>query len=515
MKFISLTLLIFLFPLNVFALKPFEKVEILYSQAKYTELLTELDSIEDKKNQGIVSYWRALALSKTQQYSEAVQSFQKAISFNYIPDDLYYEFGQTLYVSDKLVEARIAFKNSLAKKYKMGVSLYYMGYISVQLKDYKKAVSYFKMVEDVSSKEEKEELLQASYTQIGDIYLSQVEKEGNRLNSIEKYVLPYYEEAYEMNKSSRLAQEISEKIEKLQRKYDLVLFKMRNGKPTQRPPHFLKLSASVMQDSNVNSSIKEYEESSLASQYSFFSRYSFYPGNVYSISTELSGSFQKYHSEKNEVKQNDNYDVGAALRMNYEHSYRGRAATTYIDYDYNYLANANDDGKNMKKDSTTHSFSIGEEIPFFKDNPTTLRYRFSNKIAVQDIESSTTHSFSYEQLYALGKINVFSYLALDISNFQNNLEENNNATTLRFDFIFPTIFNSLNPNIFLSMTKTKYVKDSSRGEATLFNPGLSLVRPFNKSFYGTLTYSMMNQTAKLDSDEFKKNVISFNLDYIY
>src|SRR5690606_24409942 len=85
-----------------------------------------------------------------------------------------------------------------------------------------------------------------------DIYLEQVEKQKDSFHGVEKYVVPQYQLALNANPYSNLAKDIKEKIEKLQRKYDLVLFRMRNGRFTQRPPYFIKVNASVSQDSNVN-----------------------------------------------------------------------------------------------------------------------------------------------------------------------------------------------------------------------------------------------------------------------
>lgn len=504
--------------------KSLEEIYTLYTQGEYGEVINRLNKVDqtetkDEKMKGLVNYWLAISNAKMNEFNQAIRHFQQAIANSYVPDDLYYEFGQVLYVADKLPQARIAFKNSVAKNYKVAVSLYYMGFISEKLKDLKKAVSYYKMIEKTEDPEKKD-VIQASKMQVGDIYLAQVEKQSDSFHGIEKYVLPEYQSALSANPNSSLASEIKTKIEKLQRKYDLVLFRMRNGRATQRPPYFLKVSAGVSQDSNVNnvadiSGNEAVNEESIISNYGFFGRYSFYPNNFYSVATELSGNFNRYHSDNKEVTANDNYNLTAGLKINFEHSYKDRPATTYLEYEYGFNANDINQDDKLEKFNTSHLFGISEEIPFSENNPTVFRYRYIAIKGIDDIYSYNTNSFIWEQLYGLGGVNLYSYLGYDFNKFASNELFDNTALTARLDIILPTFINLFNPNLFVSYTNTQYDNDSLRDATTAVTPGVSINRPFGKHFYGTLTYSQTNQSGTLEADTFDKQVISFNLDYIY
>src|SRR5690606_4082582 len=125
----------------------------------------------------------------------------------------YYEIAQAYYVSDKLIEARQQFRNSVKIGFKRAVSLYYMAFISQQIKDVKKAASYFNAIEKLPD-DEKRDVIQAARMQLGDIYLAKVEQMPNSFKKVEEVVIPQYKKALAWDEDSSLAPEIREKIEK-------------------------------------------------------------------------------------------------------------------------------------------------------------------------------------------------------------------------------------------------------------------------------------------------------------
>ena len=194
-----------------------------FNEGDYQQVLLDLDKIEidikkhkkhKKDIQGLVYYWKAVTYAKINEYEQSLAFFKNSIEENYIPKDLYYEYAQALYVSEKLKGARLAFKKSVKKKFKRGVSLYYIAYISQQLKDNKKAVKFYTMIEKLPE-EEKKDVVQAARMQIGDIYLMQVEKMPNTFKSVRDYIIPQYRKAIEFDKQSTLAEEIRTKIRTL------------------------------------------------------------------------------------------------------------------------------------------------------------------------------------------------------------------------------------------------------------------------------------------------------------
>jgi len=507
-----------------------EHILEIFKTGDYENVIKELDLIQanidkfkksKKDMQGLVYYWKGISSLRLNEFEDGIDYLEKAISIKYDASDLFYEYGQALYISERLKDARIAFKQSVKNKFKIGVSLYYIAYISQQLRDYKKAVSFYNMIEKLPEEDSKE-ILQASRMQIADIYLIQVEKLPDSFTSVQKYVIPQYEKALEHDPNSKLAESIKTKIEVLQRRYDLLLFKMRNGRPTASPRYFLKANISYNIDDNVNSldsdSLSSLDKKDYASNYTntgFYGRYSFYPNSALSVSPELSASYTKYQSDSTNIMVNNNYYVTSGLQFNYEHMYNKAPATTYLNLDYTFKADDADADKKLKKSSQTTAITISEQLEFWTTNPTTLRYKFSQTKAEVDTSSFNTSSFIWEQLINRGSYTLFTYTSFDFLRFPSATSSNNNMITLRADLILPTAFGLFNPNFFISDTMTNYIEDSSKGITTLYTYGMSLNRPLGNKFYTTISYTIESQKGKLSTDEYRASLIGFNLDYFY
>ncbi len=502
----------------------------MYDSGEYSEALAGLEKIQTNvadhaKNradiQGLVYYWKGLCYIKQNEFETANEFLQKAINIKFKTNDIFYEYGQSLYALDKMKEARIAFKKSVRLKYKMAVSLYYIAYISQQLKDYKKAVSFYNAIEKLDD-EEKADVLQAARMQVGDIYLKQVEKMPNTFKSVKKYVVPQYEKALDVDSKSNLADDIRAKIKKVQRRYDLMLFKMRNGVPTVDPRYFLKFNALYGTNNNVNAtdadSLEALEDKDYSSAYmntGFFGRYTLYPSSSYSITPELSVDYTKYLSDSEYIKPNNSRMYKAGLQINYEHIYNNTPATFYINLDYSINEDDADADDTLAKASSTTSFSLSEGIQIWDGNPSTFRYRLSSTTAEVETESSSTNSLIWEQLVNRGSQTFFFYTAFDMTIYPEAESSNTNAITLRVDWILPTLWGLINPNLFISDRMTNYIEDSDRGVTSLLSYGVSLNRPVSSKWYMTFDFVMDSQSAKEETDVYTASKMSLNLDYIY
>ena len=62
-----------------------------------------------KANQlkGLLNYWKGMSYSRINEFDKAIEYFSKAIELKYETEDLFYEYGQVLYVADKFKKARI------------------------------------------------------------------------------------------------------------------------------------------------------------------------------------------------------------------------------------------------------------------------------------------------------------------------------------------------------------------------------------------------------------------------
>lgn len=503
-----------------------------FEEGKYEIVIEILDDLESriKKNsklgkqiQSLVYYWKGMSYSRLNDYELAEEFLKKAVDAKYDSQDLYYEYGQVLYVSEKYKRARIAFKKSVKKKFKMAVSLYYIASISKELKDYKKSVSFYNMLEKLP-KEKTQDVIQAARLEIGDIYLMQVEKRRDPFNSIKKYVIPQYRKALEVNEQNRLAEKIREKIENLERKYEITLFRMRNGKPTARPPQYIKATLLYGADDNVTLTSEENKKDLEAKEYaanyytaSFFSRYSFYPSSSFSMAPEVSAAYTKYNSEEIGIMSKNNYFLKGAIKTNFEHIYNDAPATFYFDLDYTYTADDADEDENLDFASTAYGLTLSEELQIFENNPSTFRFNYTTTAAEVETLSTASYGLSYEQIVLLKFCTVFWYNNYNITRFDDATAKasDSNTVTSRVDLIFPTLWGLFNPTVYASIANTNYIEDTDKGITGLTTYGLNMNRPVGRKLYLTADLSSATQVADQDDDNYEKMLMTFSLDYIY
>lgn len=506
-----------------------QKVYQWYESGEYETAISELEKFDrlipsSKKSAqiiGLIEYWKGLNYARMNEFDLAQTHLKNAIDKKYNAKDLYYEYGQVLYTQEKFHSARIAFKNSIKAKYKTAISLYYIAFISQELKDYKRAVRFYNMIEKLPE-EEKKEVIQAARMQVGDIYLERVEKLPDTYKSVKKYVVPQYKKALDWDSASTLAQDIKRKIEAIERKYELALFKMRNGRPTTRPPYFLRLNYLYGSNDNVNSideSTKDsLKDSQIASAYNtvgVFGRYTFYPSSTYSISPEVRANYTKYSSTESEILKNNNYAITTALKVNHEHSYNDAPATFYIDTEFTYNADDADADKTMALSSQVTSFSLNEELQLISGQSSNFRFQYSSTAPANDGEKYSTTSLTYEHLLYIGGTSIFGFIGQDRTRYASTTTQDTNILNSRFDFIFPTVWILFDPTIYLSYSKTSYINDSARDVANKTLYGFNLNRQVGPKMYLTFDFSIENQTAKADTDAYKKQIMSLNLDYIF
>ena len=403
------------------------------------------DGKDSKELRGLVHFWKAMSYTKLNDFEEAEKNFIKALALKYKSKDIYYEYGQVLYVASKYKRARIAFKKSVRNKYKIGVSLYYIAFISQELKDYKKAVSFYNMIEKLPEEENKD-VIQASRMQVGDIYLKQIERQRDPFRGIEKYVIPQYKKALSYDEDSSIASDIKAKIENLQRKYELILFKMRNGKATARPPHYLK--ANILYGSNTNATASNEAIAGTYLQTGIFSRYSVYPNSSYSYAPEFSATYTKYNEDDEALLPLNKYSLKGALKLNYEHLYKKLPATFYIDFDYAHNADDADADKEFAAADATYGVTFSEELQIWKNNPSTFRFRYETVAAEVETSSNTSMTFTYEQIVILKKVTLFFYNSYAMSSYAEADTSNTNTLTNRVDAIFPTFYGLFNPTLY-------------------------------------------------------------------
>jgi len=500
-----------------------------YSQGKYQATVEELKTIEAKLTQkgspnretlGLIQYWKGICYNRLQDFSESIKSFDKSLGLDYVPVDLHYEYGQALFAAEKLSEARIQFRESVKKKFKRGVSLYYIGYISKEMGERKKAFTFFKAINKLSEEEAKE-VRQASEMQVGDIYLEQVEKRADAFKSVETYVIPQYQLAYEIDKESALAPQIQEKIVNLQRKYDLILFQLRNGRPTLNPPYFLRISQEFGQDSNVTFSpaettISKAKQASIYSKTDFIGRYTFYYRDYFSIAPEFRFNNTYYFNRVPEIYRNDNFLLAPAVRTSYEHTLFKKPAAFLFDYDFNEARRDVNAEENLEFSSRSHSLMFGERFNYWNFGETIVRLRYRMLDSYLDVSDSNTTSLVFEQVRSLTLNTLLFYASYDRMRVTDSTYDTD-SLTLRVDLIMPRVKDWFTPSFGLSLTSTDPINNKDqRGRETLINPSARFAKTFKKNWRANLKYDYQKNDSK-DEENFAytKSVYAFELEYLF
>jgi len=532
MKFFLLIFSLVISTSKVFAQnkKIFDKAAELYFNGQYTEALIDLDKIQTEisqnqtKNQedlGLTHYWKGLINIKLFEYEKAINHFNQAISLKYIPKEIYYELGQAYFASDKLDKAEECFKKSISQKYKKAVSMYYVGYIAKELKDYKRAFKYFRGIQKLTDDPETSEVIQSAEFQIGDIYLDKVERHPDAFRAVDNHVIPQYEKALSINTKSNLASKIQEKIAMLQRKYDLILLQLRNGRPVLNPPYFLRLNLETGYDSNVtfspnNTTVLESDKASSFYKVGSFGKYTFYYSDFISISPEIGFTQTKYLKREEQIYKNDSRMFFPALRTAYEYNLGKKAASHLFDLEYSDVRRDVNSREKLDFNSSAKSFSLGERINYLRIGETTIRYKQRELNSYIDFSDSTTRSLILEQVLSFKSFLAFFYMSYDELRNKDNMFDTDSLTT-RVDFLLPTFKNWFTPVVGMGITRTNPINDvSNRGIEYLYNPSVRLNRNLDSHWRTGFKFDyQLNQSKDTDQFAFRKALASLEIEYLY
>lgn len=522
----SLLLCFFLFSKLGFAqTNLFETVMQSYSEGKYRAAVEELDKIEkrqkeDPKTKGLIAYWKAMSLNRLQDYPAAIEEFKKAIALKYEPKDLHYELGQALFASEKLIDAKIYFNESFKRSFKRGTCLYYMAFISKELGQKENAETLFTglvRLEDTDALESR----QAAQIQLGDMALESVEVEKDALRKVEYEVIPMYEKALKINPESPLSGKIKEKIKEIQKKYNLVLFQLRNGRPTQYPPYFFRAAQEFGFDTNVTfapteTTISKARQSSTFSKTEVFGRYTYYYKDFLSYSPELRFNNQYYFNRVPEIYRNDNYLIAPGLRTSHEHTLWGNPASFHLDYEFNEARRDVNAKKKLEFSSRSHTLTIGEKFKFFSVGETALRLRQRFFESFLNASDSKATGVVMEQILGLPNSTLLIYSSLDFTRVKSKAFDTN-ALMIRADWLLPKYKDLFTPSLGMGLTITDPINNrQERGTEALINPSLRLSRDIGKNWKLNSRFEHQTNNSKDKTNfAFKKNLLGLEAEYLY
>lgn len=492
-----------------------------FKAASYLNSLKTLDSLKNiSGQQGFAYYWKGITLNKLQRFVDAIEEFKKAEEFKANYKDMYYEYGQALYAADKLELARKAFGKSVVNRHMTGVSLYYMGFISQNLEDYKTAAKYYREIESLPS-EEKNEVLQAAQFQMAEVYLLQAEKDNQPKKLIKKFVIPQFKTAYKTDKKSGIAPQILKRIEELEIRYGITLDKMANGRPTNKPRLYLKLSQEFKYDTNVilqTSAVQNTAEDKSApvSKTEVMSRYSFYPNNRISLIPEFKYNYSKHYGDEPKIYKNDTYTIAPAVRTSYEYTLFGKMSSHLFDYDYNYNGRDVYQKKDIQFNNRSYTFMFGQKWNFIPWGETTLRYKKKQFYSYLETGDTKTTTFGLEQLLNLPKSHVLFLIASFDQNKVRDNSQDTDATTLRLDWIIPRIRDWVTPTLsYTYMLNDPIYQKQDRGLEKMQTAGVKLTRGFGK-LRANAKYDYTKNTSKNKLlYDYEKQIYALEIEYLF
>ena len=515
-------LLIFLLALNAFGAQLSFK-EILaqkYKAKKYLEIIELTDKIDKNLNRdGYISYLRGSSLLELKLFIEAKKFLLDAVQKKNLEKDIFYKLGQIYFALEKYKKSRIYFKKSIKRRYEVGISLYYIGFSSSKIKDYKTAVKIYNTIEKLSL-EQKKDVLQAARLQIADIYYDQVKQKAGIFSSMRDYVIPQYEKALDWDRDSVLANDIRQKIREIEQRYEIVLYKMRNGRATAIPRYFLKGGFNFGYSDNVNF-LNDTEKESLESSQvgsafvgtSLFARYSLYPNSRFSASPQLGVDYRKYLNSNSQITANDEVSLNLGSFFTFEHFLFDEASTTSLRLNYNFRALDSDGDSSFSDQENYFTATLSEEFQYFKNNPTVLRFSHTSLKSEVDFKNSSTNSLILEQLVNFKSFSYYLFTSYDLIRYTSNDSLDSNNITIRNDFLFYSLFDLVNLGPYFSYRLSDNF-NSSRDSVSTLTFGVNINRPIAKKVYlnmDILTESQSNDPAT----DYTNNRLFLSVDYIY
>jgi tetratricopeptide (TPR) repeat protein len=504
-----------------------------FESGKYNETIVELNNLDQriftkkyKSNQlrGMLAYWRAITYKRINEFPQALDNFRLAIKYKYEAKDLYYEYAQALYTSEQMQKALRAFKvSAVNQKFKPAVSWYYIGFIHQSLKDYKHAIDAYKKV-TTTKDPDKKAILQPAMMQLGDIYYLLAKQRIRAVETIEKLVLPQYRKAMQINPTSRLGFEIKARIHEIQRIYDIMMFKMRNGRPSIYQPFFTRFAQGISKDSNVtfapddSSSISQSDSASMISNTEFMAKYSFFHRNIISMAPEIRASYG-YHlnRDESEIYSNDNYAINFAIRNAYEYTSKSnRPASFLFDYEYNYLSRDFSGTESIEFYNSSHTLMFGKRLSLSTFGESIFRYKYKMTTNHDNANNSNTHTLAYEQVIGIGLRKTLLFTS-SLNLLRSDTESNSrNSLTARVDFILGSWGMIGTPSLALAGTFTDTMKQSEiRGNEVSINPSIKLGKKIGKKSRLIFNYGYTKNMSDSDDYTFSKSVFGVDYEYVF
>ncbi|MDO9184202.1 MAG: tetratricopeptide repeat protein [Bacteriovorax sp.] len=496
-----------------------------FKSAQYTKALSILEKSDSKDfPNGQSFYFEGICHAKLQEYDKAIKSFEKAIKEKNTSLDLQYEYGQALYAANELKAARNAFKESIHNKFNVPASTYYVAHISQILEEYIEAKDGY--TEIIKNKDSDVKLKQVARFQLAETLLlimrDKIKGKEEQEKSVAKYIIPMMKEASNTDKGTQLSFEIDQRLNEIQKEFNLDPNLLINGRRISAKRYSGYLTQKIKFDDNISltneiNNIQQSKQESFIYESEAYAKYDFLLKKKFIMSPEARVNFIKHSNQDSaDVYQNDALSINLNLKNKYEHLINAKPASFLFDIE---LSNTKKDWNQKHQReayANTTTFGVGEAFSYFNAGDTTFKFKYKDFAAKTETLSSHTLILSGDQTVSVGQSLIIALIEADFINNYNNTTNNTNTYLARVDYLIPDIFPKYTLGLAVSATITDTeAQMTTRGTEFTFNPSIDLSKALNDNMKITLNYDYSSNKSKLSSYDYNKHVITSEFRYSF
>lgn len=482
----------------------FRKAAEFFEQGAYLQALNELDKVifTDEKQQALLQYWRGRCLHNIHRYSEAAEALETAKTIGVEFEDIHYILGQSLYATQELRKARKHFEDSLNINYKRNISLYYIGFISQILEEYKTARESYEMVMRAGA--DPEDVKPAVLYQYAELHRTRafrIKKKSRRLAFLKERIVPLYEDVVDYDEDAAAAIQARKRIQEITGVDHRHVEVMRNGVPIPRKRYRAEITQDAGFDTNVttegdDSSVTGTNKSSFFTKTSVFARYQVNARKTWSFLPEVNTFYKRHYNRISNVIENDEFSVAPSIDMRFEHWLGSKPGTFTFSIEYERSWKDNEAEGSLTFNESNTVISLSERSTILGGGSSTLSagLTITDSISVGSDASSPfvsfAHNFAIFGTYRLNMLYKAEFFRFDTETLDSD------DYTMRFNINMTDLFykTDVNPALLLTIRDTKR-QSSARGTEILMNPSLTVVRHLARWLDGQIVLSYARQLS--------------------
>lgn len=496
----------------------------LFKKGAYSQAIQKAQSVHSADNEtiGSVAFFTATAYAKMQDFEKANSFYRTALNAGNKTESLHYDYGQSLFASQKLKEAEEQFKKSIVKDFKVGASAYYVGFIRQTLEDPTNAKDYYSRLQRM--KNDDDHVKQPALYQIADMTYESVAEEKNKKKKIQKLdreVLPLFKKARDYASDTPTYEQAQAKITQIEAEISSEVDRMVNGNPIPKQAWSLRLTQDFGYDSNVitqadQAVITISDKDSFYLKTALLGKYQMNFDRRYSITPELNTYAQLYLRRSTpRVYSNDNIVIAPAIRGKYEHFVNKKPATTLMDLEFNLMLRDYNIAHKFPYYSRYWNYMVGERVKWFDTGTTTIKASIKLFESYSPGRNSYTPQLSFQQnIKIFDKWDLSSTFTADYLIARDALNDERNykiAESVTLTKLFEKV--DVTPGFTFSAKDTMKQRNS-RGIELLYNPNVSFSRELINRVDTDLSYDFTrNISRSRASYQYSKHEVKFTAAY--